>query len=159
MEYITISAFAEKVGVTAQAIYKRVGKDLAPYIKEENGVKLISLEALELYSSKQPVTKPTSREVELEAELVKLREENAVKQQTINELYEKLNSCNEKWLEILDRQTTQHQLLLANQQTLQQQLLNSSPTQKEVDNQPTNPQEVDKPSNKPSLLARLFGKH
>lgn len=44
--------FAERVGVSRQAIYHRIKRDLAPYAKLQNGETLISIEALKLFDSK-----------------------------------------------------------------------------------------------------------
>lgn len=65
--YITIAEFAERVGVSKQAIYKRASKDLAPYLKEEGRVKYIAEEATALFnhSTVQPrVKQPKIERVE-----------------------------------------------------------------------------------------------
>lgn len=51
-EYISIKEFAEKAGVSKQAIYQRLEKDLKPFVKVENRVKYIKIEALELFQVK-----------------------------------------------------------------------------------------------------------
>ena len=44
-KYISIKEFAEEAGVSIQAVYKRVDKNLKQFIKVENGRKVISTEA------------------------------------------------------------------------------------------------------------------
>ena len=36
-EYISISEFAKRAGVSVQAVYKRLDKDIQPWLKELNG--------------------------------------------------------------------------------------------------------------------------
>lgn len=50
-EYLSIKEFAEKAGVSTQAIYARLAKDLQPYLKIENGKKSMSIEALTLFDT------------------------------------------------------------------------------------------------------------
>ena len=51
MEYLTIAEFAEKVGVSKQAIYQRIKKGgLQEFITTENGTAKISENALELFA-------------------------------------------------------------------------------------------------------------
>ena len=52
MEYLSIKQFAEKVGVTPQAIYLRLDKDLKPYLKEQDGRKVLSEDALKHFMDK-----------------------------------------------------------------------------------------------------------
>ena len=51
--YISIAEFADRAGVTKQAIYKRIKADLAPYVKERDGKKTISEAALTLFQQDQ----------------------------------------------------------------------------------------------------------
>ena len=161
MEFLTISAFAEKAGVTVQAVYKRLPKDLAPYTKEENGVKLINQEALTLYSSSQQ----TKREIDLKKQLALLEDENeelkrqltALNQEKM-ELLQSNNNFSAKLLEILETQTKQQenfQVLLAQQQRFQTSLIETSTTVEEGVNQL---KEVVLNDKKPSLINRLFGR-
>ena len=52
-EYLNIADFAEIAGVSKQAVYKRLDKDLAPFCKIVDGKKVISAAAAELFN---PVT-------------------------------------------------------------------------------------------------------
>ena len=157
MDYLTVTEFAEKVGVTPQAIYKRIKGDLAPYVKIENGVKLIQQSALELFTVKQQVSQPSNEDF-LKSEVERLTAELQVKEQIINELNNKFSQQSEKLLEILDRQTTQFQLLLAYQQTSTQQLINAltppEPVEPIEEHLPT----IVEPVKKQGLLKRLFTK-
>lgn len=51
--YISIAEFADRAGVSKQAIYKRIKADLAPYVKERDGKKTISEAALTLFQQDQ----------------------------------------------------------------------------------------------------------
>lgn len=116
MAYISIADFAERASVTPQAIYRRLKTDLKPYLKEENGVKLLSEEALQLFNSKSQ----QSRITELEALVSQLKEEKLA-------LTEKLAANNQELLDILKKQTElqeNYQVLLAQSNQLQQALLN-----------------------------------
>lgn len=52
-EYISIQEFANKSGLSRQAVYRKLDKEWGKYYKEENGKKLISTEALnEIFKNK-----------------------------------------------------------------------------------------------------------
>lgn len=53
-EYITIAEFAEKAGVSKQAIYQRLNKGLKEYFKVIDGVKMLNISALEELYGKEP---------------------------------------------------------------------------------------------------------
>ena len=48
-QYISIKEFAERAGVSTQAIYQRLTKDLQSYCKEVKGKKCLDTAALELF--------------------------------------------------------------------------------------------------------------
>lgn len=50
IEYIPISEFAARAGVSRQTIYKQVDNRLTAYCKTVNGKKVLSTKALELFS-------------------------------------------------------------------------------------------------------------
>lgn len=58
VEYYTAPEFAELAGVSKQAVYQRVKKDLAGYTVKRDGVTLISAEALPLVGGKGKVDQP-----------------------------------------------------------------------------------------------------
>lgn len=146
MEYITIAEFAEKAGVTPQAIYKRLKTDLEPYFKVENGVKLIEIAALELYNP----TKQSKREKELLDRVEELEKLNDQLNKDKLSLLERLTENNEKLLEMLSN----YQVLLAQQQHIQQSLLQLPQT---VENQINQLKEVKDNENKRGLFG-LFSK-
>jgi AcrR family transcriptional regulator len=47
VEYITVAEFAEKAGVSKQAVYQRLNKKLKPYVKMVDGAKMLNTKALE----------------------------------------------------------------------------------------------------------------
>lgn len=56
-EYISIADFAERAGVSRQAIYKRLDKDLKTFVDTVDGKKLIDTNALRLFeTTSQPTT-------------------------------------------------------------------------------------------------------
>ena len=52
-DYITVKDFANLAGVSTQAIYQRIDKDLKRFVKVENGKKLILMAALEFFKCKK----------------------------------------------------------------------------------------------------------
>lgn len=58
VEYYTAPEFAELAGVSKQAVYQRIKKDLAAYTVKRDGVTLISAEALPLVGGKGKVDQP-----------------------------------------------------------------------------------------------------
>lgn len=61
-EYITINEFAKRTNISRQAVYKRVDKDLTEYCKVFDNKKMLSIKALELFTSNncQPVDEKLS---------------------------------------------------------------------------------------------------
>jgi hypothetical protein len=52
-EFYTVAEFAERAGITTQAVYQRLQKDLGKYCKVQSGRKMISSDALELFSGEK----------------------------------------------------------------------------------------------------------
>lgn len=52
-EYISVSEFAKRAGLSKQAIYKRLSTDLSMYMKVVDGRKMLKSSALEHIKSKQ----------------------------------------------------------------------------------------------------------
>lgn len=48
-EYISIAEFAKRAGVSRQAVYNRLDKDLSSYCQVDNGKKTLNIKALELF--------------------------------------------------------------------------------------------------------------
>lgn len=51
-KYISIKEFADEAGVSVQAVYKRLERDLKQFTEVKNGQKTISTEALKLFTIK-----------------------------------------------------------------------------------------------------------
>lgn len=115
LQYITVKEFAERAGVSAQAVYKALNKKLSPYLKEVDGKKMLNIRALrEIYGV--PETKEDEQNID-------------------NELI----SFFKAQLEVKDRQITELQKLLDQQQqlTLKAQIRLEMLEQKEADPEPT----------------------
>lgn len=54
-EYISIKEFSKKANVSVQAVYQRLERDLKQFVKLANNKKVISTEALILFSPKPPL--------------------------------------------------------------------------------------------------------
>ena len=63
MAYISIRDFSQRAGVSPQAIYQRLDKDLLNYIQVVENRKMIEESALELFSVKEPL-KQVDKEVD-----------------------------------------------------------------------------------------------
>ena len=162
MKLLSIADFAERAGVTPQAIYKRIKTDLAPFLVEENGVKQLKEEGLELYKDKQPVSNP-SKDPNLEEEVERLREALAVEKQANKELNAKFIELNEKLFDIIEKQLTlsnQYQLLVKQAQDNSQHFINLlNPPKEETTVEQTTPtveQPVEQPKKKKGFLSNLF---
>ena len=59
-EYLSISEFAKRAGVSVQAVYKRLGKDLQPWLRVENGKKTLNSKALQVFSGEKSSTEVES---------------------------------------------------------------------------------------------------
>ena len=113
-EYLTIKAFADLAGVSSQAIYQRLNKDLKKYLKVIEGKKMLSSEALTEFGINK-VDKKVEKEIDnefarsLQDTLIVLTEQLKVKDQQIADLNERLNQAlklneNNQVL-LLDKQT------------------------------------------------------
>ena len=83
VEYITVAEFAEKAGVSKQAVYQRLNKKLKPYVKMVDGAKMLNTKALEeVYG--QSVEQGVEQELEQEnQENSKETQENSKENQDI----------------------------------------------------------------------------
>ena len=99
-DFITIKEFATRAGVSSQAIYQRLSKDLQSYCKEIDGKKMLDTTALELFASKE-VDNDTNNP--LDNELIKTLQDTLhilsaqldTKDRQIAELNERLQEANE----------------------------------------------------------------
>lgn len=114
IEYLTVAEFAERAGVTKQAVYKRLNNQLQKYVIEQNGRKLIKSSALnDLYSDvsqakSQPVEQPLNNQL---IELFKAEKEK--KQKIIDMLLQEKSALQMK----LTQKEHQLQLLEENKET------------------------------------------
>jgi CRISPR/Cas system CMR subunit Cmr4 (Cas7 group RAMP superfamily) len=69
-EFYTVAEFADRTGITTQAVYQRLQKDLGKYCEVESGRKMISSDALELFSGEK-----TSNSSGLSGEQTDIKEE------------------------------------------------------------------------------------
>lgn len=114
IEYLTVAEFAERAGVTKQAVYKRLNNQLQKYVIEQNGRKLIKSSALnDLYSD---VSQAKSQLVEqpLNNQLIELfKAEKEEKQKIIDMLLQEKSALQMK----LTQKEHQLQLLEENKET------------------------------------------
>lgn len=114
IEYLPVAEFAERAGVTKQAVYKRLNNQLQKYVIEQNGRKLIKSSALnDLYSDvsqakSQPVEQPLNNQL---IELFKAEKEE--KQKIIDMLLQEKSALQMK----LTQKEHQLQLLEENKET------------------------------------------
>lgn len=119
VEYYTVPEFAELVGVSKQAVYQRVKKDLAGYTVMRAGVTLVSAEALPLVGGKGKVDQPeqvkfieeegkveqavVQEESEVDKEVNKLDKVEQVKSSEDNKLLEYLIKENARLIQELEK--------------------------------------------------------
>jgi DNA-binding transcriptional MerR regulator len=95
-EYISISEFAKRAGVSVQAVYKRLDKDIQPWLKELNGKKVLNIKALEVFKGEKTSTEVESTEAlmrmvsMLEKELEIKNEQIREQSRQISELHDRL---------------------------------------------------------------------
>lgn len=116
-EWITVKEFADRAGISVQAVYKQLNKKLKPYLTVMNGTKMLNIKALEEVYGKteQQETQPVKQEMneKLLNQLIAQLEE---KDRQINELHRLLASKDMQLTECLhtvqmleDRQNTEQQ--------------------------------------------------
>lgn len=93
-EYISIKEFAKLAGVSTQAVYQRINKDLQSYCKEVDGKKTLDIAALELFKVEtiqerlQSDCKAVDKDLQsaLTETITALREQLAIKDKQIEAL-------------------------------------------------------------------------
>jgi hypothetical protein len=141
-EYITIKQFAERVGVSNQAVYQRLNKDLDKYIKVVDNKKMLSIKALELFNVKaveqansESLTSNSSELTSaLKEQIEFLKAENKQKQGQVEQLQEQLNIEREHSRQQSDKLTALAEQMLeltSNSQKLQ--LADKVMTNKNID--------------------------
>ena len=100
-EFLSISEFAKRAGVSHQAIYKRLDGDLQPWLQVANGKKTLNMKALELFEQDKSATDST------EVATIKLL------QKTVDMLQKELDIKNEQIKDLNDRLAETSQSLRA----------------------------------------------
>jgi len=118
--YLSIKEFAGLAGVSPQAVYQRIDKDLKEYVQVLEGKKAIDIKALDLFSV-QSVEQPVDNELTtiLRETLKVLSGQLTEKDKQIAELNERLKESNE-----LNRN---NQILIGRQQDQPKQIEESTP--------------------------------
>lgn len=137
MEYVTIKEFSEQVGVSVQAVYQRLNKDLKPFVKVVDGKKMLSIKAKDLYSIKKDKSELLNT---LNATLNVLTEQLKEKDKQISELNKRLSEAME-----LNRN---NQILISKQQNLQLR-------EPETINQETNQEKEETKKERKSVLTEI----
>lgn len=112
-EYISISEFAKRAGVSHQAIYKRLDKDLQPWLQVADGKKSLNTKALELFESEKSATDSTEvATIKLLRKTVELLEnELSVKNEQIKSRDSQIEALSERLKEshvLIDQQQKLH---------------------------------------------------
>lgn len=110
---LTIKEYADKAGVTIQAVYKRINNpntELAKFVVEQNGKKLLKAEALEVIPPRQT---PEKSENEILHEMVKML------QAELGEKNEQIRSLNKQLEQMTDSVNKTAQALAETQISLQ----------------------------------------
>ena len=99
-KYISIKEFAYQIGVSPQAIYQRLDKDLKPFLKVIENKKKLSIEAFKLFALKgveQPIDKAFDNQLvkTLQDTLKILSRQLETKDQQIADLNERLKEAQE----------------------------------------------------------------
>ena len=109
-DYISISEFAERAGVSKAYIYKALKDRLQPYLKEVDSQKRLNIKALELFDSTNVSTISTNDSTDKDTlkELIEILQEQ---QETLkaeldikNEQIRALNTANSQQLQLIDQQ-------------------------------------------------------
>lgn len=118
-EYMSVKEFAAAAGVTEQAVYKQLNNKLSTYSTELNGKKVLKVEALKEYKSKEVETELTQKLNETEAEVNRLKEQ--IQQQKVDNLSRQVEELKEQ-LKAKDQQIgSLHDLLKESQEALNRQ--------------------------------------
>lgn len=164
-EYISVKEFAERAGVSPQAIYQRLEKDLKLYFKVIKGRKQLNIKALELFNV--DCFKPVDQHFKADLKQVEshnptntaIQEIEALKQltSTLNDTLKAL----ENQLSIKDSQiqALNEQIKTLNEHLKQAQQLNQN-NQILIARQQEPPQQIpEETGKKKSLWDRIFSKN
>ena len=133
-EYISIKEFAERAGVSRQAVYSRIDKDLSSFVKVDNGKKTIDSAALRLFSVK------SVNQVDCSSTVKSLQEEITLEliktlQNQLAEKDKQLEAAAAEKAELLQRlkdaQQSEQQANALHAGTMQKTLIEARPAEKE----------------------------
>lgn len=126
-EFYTVSEFAEIVGISRQAVYKKLNNQFKPFVNVIKGKKYLSHKALELFphqkndnqlstklSTCQPNCQPTVNQVE-QPILNFLQEQITAKDKTILDLLDQLKQAQEQNNKLAELLKSEQDLNKANQ--------------------------------------------
>lgn len=120
LEWLTVPEFAERAGCSRQAVYYRLGKDLAEYSKKENGKTVIDSRAANLIEGeKKQTVDQNGGQMEqafalyLQGELERIREENADLKKAIAEKDEQILDLAKKFADLAENEQKVAALALA----------------------------------------------
>lgn len=105
-EYISISEFAKRAGVSRPTIYSKLDNELSNFCKVVKGKKVINIAALSLFGVKESVNNFTDNET-LKALVTVLQEQQETLQKELdikNRQIDTLNAQNSQQLKLIDQQ-------------------------------------------------------
>ena len=90
-EYLTVKEFADRAGISVQAVYQRLNKDLKPFLKHFQGKKNLNSKGLELFTISENF-KVIEQDVEanFKATLNSLNSQLNIKDKQIQDLNDRL---------------------------------------------------------------------
>ncbi len=116
-EYISISEFAKRAGVSQQAVYKRLDKDLKPWLIIKENKKALNIKALDIFLGKTDSTEVEKVEL-LKRTIEVLEKQNETLTKELDIKNGQIESLN-KSLDELNQRFHESNLLVARQQELQ----------------------------------------
>ncbi|MGN0730804.1 MAG: hypothetical protein ACI4MA_02720 [Treponema sp.] len=102
-KYYTVAEFAEKIGVSRQAVYKSIDKKLNSYVKEVDGKKYIDKSALSVFDYKvvdSTFEKCLSQLEEKDCQIAKILEQLKVKDEQLVRKDEQIEKLQEQISEL-----------------------------------------------------------
>ena len=187
-EYLSIADFADTAGVSKQAVYKRLDKDLKPYLKIIDGRKCLEVSAIELFqttpglSTQSSTVETTKDKQSINYLMLQLQEKDrllAQQQDTIKDQLAQIKELNAHIIDLSKAQTEilrkqsqlqeNFQILLGQQQKQLAEFSQVSTVEKvqqPVDGPVVKPSETETPTNpgqppeaeKKGFWSKLFGK-
>ena len=187
-EYLSIADFADTAGVSKQAVYKRLDKDLKPYLKIIDGRKCLEVSAIELFqttpglSTQSSTVETTKDKQSINYLMLQLQEKDrllAQQQDTIKDQLAQIKELNAHIIDLSKAQTEilrkqsqlqeNFQILLGQQQKQLAEFSQVSTVEKvqqPVDEPVVKPSETETPTNpgqppeaeKKGFWSKVFGK-